>query len=100
MRDRFYKTYLAVEKGEYQNPDELISISSKIQNLTKLRAEACRIPRRPNGAGKIQIMSKDEMRRLLRINSPNMFDSLVMSGIIQNQIKRFILQDLILQETK
>lgn len=80
LRDRFYNAYLAVEKGKYIDPDELISLSSSIGNMSALRAEVCRIPRRPNGAGLIQIMSKEEMaRQKPAIASQNMADSLMMS---------------------
>ena len=78
LRDRFYKTYQAVEKGVYIDPDEMISLSSKIACLPALRAEVCRIPQKPNGSGLIQILSKEEMRRL-KIDSPNMADSMMMS---------------------
>ena len=64
--------------GKYINPDELISISSDIKMLTQLKSEVCRIPKKPNGNGFIQIMTKEEMRRL-KIMSPNMADSLMMS---------------------
>lgn len=80
LRDRFYKTYEAVVKGVYHDPDELISLSSDITNMAALRAEVCRIPRKPNGAGLIQIMSKEEMaRQKPAIASPNMADSMMMT---------------------
>jgi len=90
MRDRFYNTYRAVVKGEYVDPDTMISLSSEIQQIDLLRSEVCRIPLKPNGNGMIQIMSKEDMKRL-DIESPNMADSLMMSlaisdKIIQNQI--------------
>jgi len=78
LRDRFYNTYQAVENGKYIDPDEMISLSSNIDNMAALRAEVCRIPRRPNGAGLIQIMSKEEMAQK-KITSPNMADSMMMS---------------------
>lgn len=78
LRDRFYATYLAVEKKQYINPEKLIAISSDIEDLRLLRSEVCRIPRRYNSLGKIQIMSKPEMARL-KIQSPNLADSLMMS---------------------
>ena len=80
LRDRFYKTYLAVEKKQYINPEELISISSNVQDIQVLRSEICRIPRKYNSHGKIQIMDKQGMKRL-KILSPNVADSLMMSGI-------------------
>lgn len=78
LRDRFYNTYRAVEKGEYIDPDELISLSSKIPDLQSLRAEVCRIPLKQTGNGMIQILNKIEMQRL-KIPSPNMADSMMMS---------------------
>jgi len=79
LRDKFYNTYRAVEHGEYKDPDDLISLSSEITTLTKLRSELCRIPRRPNGNGLIQIMSKQDMKAKHKIDSPNLADSLMMS---------------------
>jgi phage terminase large subunit len=84
LAQRFYNTYRAVTKtdkhpnGEYMDPDTIISISSDIELLGKLRAEVCRIPRKPNGSGKIQIMSKKEMKDKYHIESPGMADCLAM----------------------
>lgn len=80
LRDRFYNTYLAVVKGQYIDPDLMISLSSDIDCLDQLRAEVCRIPQKPNGNGKIQILSKEEMKRKpYELASPNLADSLMMS---------------------
>jgi len=81
LRDRFYNTYRAVKKNEYVDPDTIISLSSEIDCLDQLRAEVCRIPKKPNGNGLIQIMSKDDMLRIHKIPSPNLADSLMMSLI-------------------
>jgi phage terminase large subunit len=78
LRDRCYLTYRAVVHGEYSDPDNLISFSSSIKLLQMLRSELCRIPKKPNGAGMIQIMSKEDMRKL-GIKSPNMADSVMMA---------------------
>jgi len=78
LANRFFNTYRAVVKGEYVSPDELISISSDIELLDKLRSEICRIPVKPNGAGKIQLMSKQDMKRKYDIDSPGMADCLAM----------------------
>ena len=78
IADRFYLTYRAVEHGEYQDPDNLISICSDMKYLAKLRSEMCRIPLKPNGAGLKQIMTKIEMRSL-GIKSPNLADSVTMA---------------------
>lgn len=85
LRDRCYKTYRAVEHGDYYDPDDLISFSSEIDQIQQLRSEICRIPRKPNGAGVIQILSKPEMKSK-DIPSPNMADSVMMSLAIPDTI--------------
>ncbi len=80
LRDRFERTYRAVEKGQYINPDDLISLSSNIKNLDQLRSEVCRIPLKRNNSGKIQILSKIDMaKKPYQLPSPNMGDALMMS---------------------
>lgn len=78
LAQRFYNTYLWVEKGQYQDPDSIISIDSSVKLLDKLRSEVCRIPRKPNGTGKIQLMSKVDMKSKYGIESPGMADCLAM----------------------
>jgi len=80
LRDRFEATYRAVTKGEYIDPDELISLSSEIPTLDQLRSEVCRIPQKRSNNGKIQIMSKIDMaKKPYELPSPNMGDALMMS---------------------
>lgn len=80
LSQRFYNTYRAVVKGEYIDPDLLISIDGDLPLLDKLRAEVCRIPReRNNTSGKIQLMTKEKMKRVYGIASPNMADCLAMA---------------------
>ena len=81
LRDRVYKTFLAVTKGKYIDPDELVSFSSKIKAIDLLRSEVCSVALKPNGMGLIQLLSKDEARKL-GIESPNMFDSVMMSWAV------------------
>jgi phage terminase large subunit len=88
LRDRFYKTFQAVTKGVYIDPDELISLSSDIDCLDQLRAEVCRVPKKPNPNGLIQIMSKADMVKM-EIGSPNMADSLMMSMMIPQSNEQF-----------
>tara|TARA_B000000475_G_scaffold272078_1_gene271804 strand:- start:2419 stop:3843 length:1425 start_codon:yes stop_codon:yes gene_type:complete len=88
LRDRFEATNRAI-KGEYIDPDELISLSSKIENIDQLRAEVCRIPLKRNNMGKIQIMSKVDMaKKPYELPSPNMGDSLMMAMYRPNLVKR------------
>jgi phage terminase large subunit len=80
LRDRFEATYRAVVKGEYVNPDDIISLSSDIDVLDQLRSEVCRIPQKRSNNGKIQIMSKIDMaKKPYELPSPNMGDALMMS---------------------
>jgi len=80
LRDRFEATFRAVTKGQYIDPEELISLSSNIEKLDQLRAEICRIPLKRTNSGKIQIMSKIDMaKKPYEIPSPNMGDALMMS---------------------
>lgn len=95
LRDRFYATYRAVTRGEYIDPDNMISLdSSGIENIDALRSEVCRIPLKDNNNGFIQVMSKIEMKAL-KIPSPNMADALMMafantSVIVQNRQNTYI----------
>ena len=79
LANRFYLTYQWVVEGKYQDPDSIISISSDIKYLNKLRTECCRIPSIPNGAGKIQLMSKENLKKKYELDSPGMADCLAMS---------------------
>jgi len=88
LASRFYHTYRAIEHGEYCNPDDMISISSNVPNIGKLRSELCRIPTKPNGAGFIQVMTKIEMKSKHKIASPNMADSVYMLWGIEHKVKK------------
>lgn len=76
LRERFDKTFRAVEKGEYIDPDELISLSSDIPYLSDIRAEVCRVQRKRGNNSFIQVESKEDMRKR-DMPSPNRADSLV-----------------------
>ncbi len=85
LRDRIFRTYLAVRDGKYTDPSQLISFSSEMKILPILRTELGRIPRKANGQGKIQIMSKDEMKRE-GIDSPNLGDCAMMAEDAESPI--------------
>ena len=88
LRDRYYNTYRAVEKNNYIDPELMISISSEIDCLDQLRSETCRIPKKANGNGLIQIMTKQEMLSKLGIKSPNLFDSTFMSLMVPQSARK------------
>lgn len=76
---RMHNTYKCVVKGQYLDPDDMISFDSDgIDNIVGFRSEVCRIPRKPNANGLEQLMSKQDMKKL-GINSPNESDSVMMS---------------------
>ena len=79
LRNRVYNTYQAVTKGMWKDPEELISFDSSIKLLPKLRSELCRIPIKPNTNGLFQLYTKDEMKKLFKLDSPNLADSAMMS---------------------
>lgn len=79
LRDRMFRTWQAVERGlKVASPDDLISFSSEIKELSGLRAELCRIPRKYVASGRIQLVSKPDMKKL-GIDSPNMADAVMMT---------------------
>ena len=77
LADRFEATYNAVNSGIYTDPDKLISISSKIDDLDILKSELIKIKRVRNNNTKIQIQSKKDAAKE-GIKSPNMADALKM----------------------
>tara|TARA_R110000822_G_C15338773_1_gene495899 strand:- start:23412 stop:24857 length:1446 start_codon:yes stop_codon:yes gene_type:complete len=78
LRDRFENTYKAIVKGEYVDPNEMIALSSDIENLEQLKSELVRVPRkRTTNNNLIQILSKPEMKNR-KIPSPGLADSCMM----------------------
>ncbi|MCV5359822.1 terminase large subunit, partial [Escherichia coli] len=73
LADRLYLTYRAVVHGEYADPDDMLSFDKEaIENmLEKLCAELTQIQRKFNNNGKLELMTKVEMKQKLGIPSPN-----------------------------
>jgi phage terminase large subunit len=78
LRNRIYRTFIAVTKGVYTDPDTMISFSSDMSELMKLRSELCRLPIKPNPNGMFELYTKEEMLRKFKIPSPNLADSVKM----------------------
>lgn len=78
LRKRIYKTYLAVTQSKYINPDEMISFNSNIKAMSQLRSELCSMPIKPNGNGKFELYTKNEMKNKFKVKSPNLADTVMM----------------------
>lgn len=76
---RFKNTYNCVIKGQYVDPDDMISLNTEgISDIVALRSQLCRVPRKKSARGLVQIMSKDDMLKL-KIKSPNEGDAVMMT---------------------
>ena len=83
LRNRCEATYHAVQRAEQgllvnADPEDLISISSECECLVELQAELSRPKRIYSNNGKIQVESKETMRRR-GVDSPNLADALVIA---------------------
>lgn len=81
LADRLYLTYRAVVHGEYADPDDMLSFDKEAigeKMLEKLFAELTQIQRKFNNNGKLELMTKVEMKQKLGIPSPNLADALMM----------------------
>jgi phage terminase large subunit len=79
LRDRIYRTHMAVTNGIMTDPDNLISFDSECENLKTLRAELCRMPIKPRMDGLFELYTKKEMREKFKVRSPNCADAVMMS---------------------
>lgn len=81
LATRCHNTYKCVIRGDYIDPDEMISFDTDgIEDIVGLRSEVCRIPSKDHPGGLIQIMSKQEMK-VNKIDSPNEADAVMMTLI-------------------
>ena len=76
VADRFKNTYDAIH-GKPYDPENLISLSSEVNNLNKLCAELAQ-PRREFQNGKFKVEAKKDMVKR-GVVSPNLADALIMS---------------------
>ncbi len=78
VRDRFYKTWRAVEHGDRYPAEELISLDSGIKDLDYLKAELSRPQVDYDQNGRVKVESKKDMKKR-GIPSPNRADALIMA---------------------
>ena len=83
IADRFRNTYNAINRGEVFKDDELISISSEMPNLEKLKTELSTPKRDFDRNGRVKVESKEDLARSTRpggpVPSPNLADAFVMA---------------------
>lgn len=73
LRTRFYKTFKSITQGEKYDPEELISISSKLQNKHKLCMELSQAQYKYAPDGRVLVDKKPDGAM-----SPNLADATVM----------------------
>jgi phage terminase large subunit len=77
IADRFRNTYNAIRYGTHYEPDQLISISSKMPHLEKLKTELSTPRRDFDQNGRVKVESKKDLAKR-NIASPNIADAFVM----------------------
>ena len=82
LRDKIHRTFEAVVQKKYHDPDQMISFDSGITDLTELRSEICTMPVKPNKAGLIELYTKEAMKSIFKLPSPNLADAVKMLGRI------------------
>lgn len=78
VAQRFYKTYLAVENGEPFEEDEIISLSSNLENLEDLITELSTPKQDRDANGRVKVESKQDLKKR-KVKSPNMADAIIMA---------------------
>jgi len=94
VADRFRNTYDAIHNGTQYPVDQLISISSSMPKLTKLKMELSTPRRDFDQNGRVKVESKKDLRRR-EVPSPNMADAFVMC--FAPAIKSMRISDKVLQ---
>jgi phage terminase large subunit len=83
LADRFRNTYNAINRGEKFNEDDLISISSDMPHLEKLKREMSTPKRDFDRNGRVKVESKEDLSKSTRVGgsvpSPNLADAFVMA---------------------
>jgi phage terminase large subunit len=83
IADRFRNTHNAIHHGEKYRDDDLISISSDMPHLEKLKTELSTPKRDFDRNGRVKVESKDDLAKPTRIGgavpSPNLADAFVMA---------------------
>lgn len=79
VADRLRNTYNAVNKGMKYNPNELISISSDLKHIERLKSELC-IPRRSYSKRGFDMVEPKDAIKKRGFMSPNLADGFIMGA--------------------
>lgn len=79
VADRLRNTYNAVNKGKKYDPSELISISSDIKKIERLKTELSTPRKAYSKRGLDMVETKDQLKKR-GINSPNLADAFIMGA--------------------
>jgi phage terminase large subunit len=81
--DRFRNTYNAINRGEKFAEEDMISISSDMPHLEKLKTELSTPKRDFDRNGRVKVESKEDMAKSTRVGgavpSPNLADAFIMA---------------------
>ena len=77
VADRFRNTYNAIKHGQKFRDDELISISSQMPMLEKLKTELSTPKREFDPNGRVKVESKKDLAKR-GVKSPNIADAAIM----------------------
>lgn len=78
LADRFRNTFNAIKRGEQFKPEKMISISSDMPYLEKLKTELSTPKRDFDNNGRVKVESKKDLAKR-EIKSPNLADAFVMA---------------------
>ena len=79
VADRLRNTYNAVNKGDRFSSSDMISISSEIEGIERLKSELCIPKKSVSKRGLDMVESKDSMKKR-NIPSPNLADAFIMGA--------------------
>lgn len=78
VADRFRNTYAAVVNGEHMEPDQIISLSSDLPYLEKLKRELASPRRTFDRNGRVLVERKEDMAKR-GVKSPNIADAVILA---------------------
>ena len=81
VADRARNTYNALNNGHSFDSDEMLSISSSVKYLERLKTELSTPKRDFDKAGRVKVESKEDLAKR-EIDSPNLADAFIMGASI------------------